>query len=266
MLVKIDEPLRLELEAGSYLVEANTQMLLYAEGQRIYLETAHNIVPDNYRIHVYQPRMDNVQTVIITPQQLKDFIEAARYRASLVDPDAERTAGEKQCFWCLAKPICKEYAARTTEIARRYFDDIDDADLLPGKLNDNYLTDEQVGELIAQWDEITKMGKALQAYAHARLLQGKKIPGQKLVSGRSSYKPNEAALQFILGDKIDLFKEPAMRSKTDIQKQLGRKVFKILAEPWYDKVEGAPTMADSDDRRAEWTPEDYSSDLEDLSE
>jgi len=264
VFVDISAPISLDIENNTLDVEANTQMLLYAEGQRIYLKNVHGIEPSSYRIHVYQPRMDNIECIEITPGQLAAFIMAARYRAGLArTPGAKRTPGDKQCFWCLAKPICKEHAARVNEIAARYFDEIDDADMLPGKLKDEYLTDEQVGELLDQWDEITKMGKALAEYAHARALQGIKIPGQKLAAGRAKYIPDVKALEFVLGDTIDIYKPPAMISKSELQKKLGKKVYTLVAEPFYRRIEGSPTLVPESDRRKEWAPENYKDDFED---
>lgn len=244
-------------------VNGNTQMLMYGEGAREYLYNEYGEVPERYVLHVYQPRMDNIATWEITAEELEDFVAFANTRAAMTRslPD-KYTPGEKQCRWCIAKPICEAYKDYCLNIATSAFDDIGDTDpdQAPGLLKKGVLTDEQVGELLSKWDDITRMGEALKSYAHARALQGIKIPGFKLVDGRSSYAPREAELEFILGDEI--YKEPSILSKTALKKKVGAKRFKLV-ENLYKESKGAPTLASSDDRRKEWQPETYADEFGD---
>lgn len=248
-------------------VEGNLQLVMYAEGARHFLEKEHGIKAKKFVMHIYQPRMDNIASWEIDRTELRNkvaFLKKAALATRQI-PNAYNP-GEKQCQWCIAKPICKAYKNHCLQTAQEAFDDIDpDPDLAKGLLTDGIMSDEQVGDLLSRWGDITRMGEALKEYAHARALQGKKIPGYKLVDGRSSYTPNKATLEFLYGDDNDIYKEPALKSKTEMRKLIGSKVFDADMEELetYKKTTGSPTLAPEDDRRAEWVPDDYASDFDD---
>jgi len=246
-------------------IKNNLQLVMYAEGARAFLKKEHGVDPKIFVMHIYQPRMDNIAHWQITRKELDTkvaFLKKAALATRQI-PNAYNP-GEKQCRWCIAKPICEAYKNHCLQTAQEAFDDIDpDPDMAKGLLTDGIMSDAQVGDLLSRWGDITRMGEAIKEYAHARALQGKKIPGYKLVEGRSSYTPNKGILEFLYGD--DIYKAPALKSKTEMRKLIGGKTFDADMEELdtYKKTTGSPTLAPEDDKRTEWVPDDYASDFED---
>lgn len=96
--------------------ERNTQGMLYALGMIDELEGLDRF--EDVYIHIVQPRIPSFTQYKTTKTELLEWSKYVSERANLaLKGDAPRTAGEKQCLWCLAKKECetlKQYTFNQT--------------------------------------------------------------------------------------------------------------------------------------------------------
>lgn len=88
------------------LAEKNTQGMLYALGMINDIDWVYDF--SDIVIHIVQPRIPSFTNYKTNKKELLEWSKYVSERANLTLSDnAPRTAGEKQCFWCLAKNECK---------------------------------------------------------------------------------------------------------------------------------------------------------------
>ena len=237
-------------------VKWNPQALLYAEGTRQYLYSEHRIKPKYFTVHIFQPRAmhaENIASFQLTNTQLDDWVSNAHVKALETQIDTETfNPGDKQCRWCLAAP-CKARAAQMDAVFADYFDDLDEdiEDVTSAlKRHDFEISDEDLSQWLQKIGTVKSFVAQLEALAYSRAMDRTKIPGFKLVEGRGSYHADVEALEFILGDRV--YKNPEIRSKTDLQKELGSRLFNKLVKPCYKRSPGKPTLVAESDPRRPW--------------
>lgn len=234
-------------------VKNNPQALQYAEGARQWIHDHEGVEIQNFTIHIFQPRAKtgaNINKWHVSRQSLATFVAEANKAARLTDntPDV-RIPGDKQCLWCAAQGECPERAAQVQG-------DIDE--LLPD-LDTATLTSKQLGKRLESFPGITRWMNEVKAMAFRRAMDGEVISEHKLVAGRASYKPDPEKIEFILG--TNAFKDPQLKSKTDIQNMMGRPAFESLLSDCYRRTPGHPTLVGLDDKREAWQPEVDAKDL-----
>ena len=161
--------------------EWNTQGMLYALG--VVWGTK---LKDNDLVHIVivQPRLDHISEWSITVNELLTWARDE------VKPKAEQAwngepifnPGESQCRFCKAKPTCKALAEHSLQTAMDTFTDIRTEEDLKEV---HTLTHEEIGALLPRVNTLVNWAKSLEAHAFNELNEGKKIPGYKLVMGRS---------------------------------------------------------------------------------
>lgn len=197
--------------------EENEQLMLYALGAL----NEFGMVGDFKRVRmvIHQPRLNHISEWTCTVEQLNDFAKVAKecaaeamdiYRG--VQP-AEYNHGEKQCKFCKAKATCP---ALRNEVAATVFKpgvatpdefsalDADKTSLVYA----TEIAEGGYGAEIEEWlsvcmtkvDLIEDWCKAVRAEVERRLLNGKQVPGFKLVEGRKGARAwsNEAEVEAAL--------------------------------------------------------------------
>ena len=108
----------------------NDQLILYALGcwetfGRQYFDGPENI---EVELHIWQPRIPDAGGMWPTTMEwlLKEGEQIVFDAAMTYDPNAPRTAGEKQCMYCKARASCAENAAYRLEMVQLRFTDIDE--------------------------------------------------------------------------------------------------------------------------------------------
>lgn len=229
--------------------EENTQGLLYCLGAYDLLETMAEI--EHVKIHIMQPRLDHIDTWLISVEQLlekgKWFAERAE---EALKPDAKRCPGEKQCQWCKAKADCKELMKYTEEIVGSNFEDLDFKD-------PNALSLEDVRKILDGKSLIEGWLKAVHEKALDMAHSGDKIPGYKLVEGRSlrawtDEHEAEQRLVQVLGTKAYITKiiSPAQAEKA-LSKDEKEMLKDIIIKP-----KGKPSLVPESDKRQEYFSKD----------
>lgn len=244
--------------AGVY-VDAydNSQLRIYGLGA---LDTFGDMLGDTDLIvvTVHQPRMDNVSSEEMHPDELRAWREgvAAPSAAEALHSENPRFGpSEKACRWCPAAGFCR---ARIEKDTLTDFGDIL-AEEEPKPKPPELLTPEEIGKALGRVGSIKAWCAALEAAAlEAAYGQGKQIPGYKVVrSGGQRYiTDHAAAIQTLIDAGWDADKVSNIKAKGigELEKLLGKPTFKELLDPLIDKSSGREALVHEDDKREAITP------------
>lgn len=237
--------------SGVYVsVFENPQLRLYGVGALDYIAEMLGDV-ETVRITVHQPRMNNIATEELHPDELR------AWRDSII-PIAELAMGEEApfgpsdtaCHWCPASGRCE---------AQAWFVFEEDFEQNPDELSP-----ERIAEiipkisLIRSWLSKFEAAALTQAYA-----EGKKIPGYKVVmsGGKRSVVDPKGAETLLLKegythDQIGKTGEFKMNGIGDLEKLLKKEKFKTLLEDTglVRKGEGRPSIVPESDNRPDINP------------
>lgn len=244
----------------------NKQLAIYAESSVQELELIDD-VPDETLVTlcIYQPRDRNnpepVRLWVITRGELREFCTIIGNVANLIlytpdDAPAKvfRADPEKQCRFCPATGICKEYASHVLQVIPQAEADAGKAIVLPDPAS---LTREQRCNVIAMIDGLTMWMEAIKAQEMGELLNGAPPLTFKLVAGKSNRQwADEAAVSKLLGNYLsaeEKYSDPKLISPAQAEKILKGKEtstkFQNKLESLIVKPEGKPTLAPIADKR-----------------
>lgn len=226
--------------------EANPQIMLYALGaldryQLVYGDTIHTV-----RMTIVQPRLGSTSTYTLTVEQLRAWGESIRPTAqeAFVGPGSFNPGD--WCRFCRGKAQCRARADRYTALE-------DFKDIQPSAL-----FDAEIGELLERGKALTQWYKDLEAYASEALLQGKPIPGWKIVAGRSvrTWSDQDAAFEAAKAAGYDeaLLYERTPLTLSAVEKLMGKAAFADTLGSYVIKPPGKPTLAPESDKRPAYTP------------
>ena len=220
--------------------ENNSQMMLYALG----LYNSYGILygAEKVRMTIVQPRIGNISTAEMSTEDLLAWGASIQPIAQKAFEGAgERCAGE-HCLFCKVKTTCRKLADYELEKVQE--------DLEPDDL-----TDVDISDIIMRADSIKKWLTALEEYALSKALNdGIVWPGLKVVEGRRVRKiSDEAAAQTVLinagYEAEDFLKPPALKTITELEKLMGKKVFAETLKDYIIKPQGKPTLVINSDKR-----------------
>lgn len=236
-----------DLKTGRHRVEAkeNKQLMLYALGVYRRLKRRYNITV--VRLVIFQPYAGGAAEWDISVEGLELFAKFAQKRALLALDAYFR--GKKNlkasdfrpsvdgCQWCRFSEQC---AARTKTVNS----------VLAEGLEDDFVLEMTPEQLVVEYEKlpllrqhIDKVEKAMAAALHS----GKKVPGYKLVEGKTgnrAWKDAEKVTE-LYGDKLT---KEVLMTPTEAVKVIPEEELKdfIARKP------GAPCIAKADDKRPEW--------------
>ena len=222
----------------------NPQLMLYALGALTRYDWLYDV--RKVRMHIYQPRIDNVDMCERDAEELYMWGSWVRQRAKLaLKKNAECAAGEYcDSGFCKARPICRAYNDEKQRLA--YLDFKPPAEL----------SDDEIAEVIGKADELAKWAKLVSEYALDRAVNhGTKYPGFKLVEGRScrTYTDEAAVTERLesAGCSESDITVKKLKGITDMEKLLGRKRFAELLDGLIVKPAGKPVLVPETDKRPE---------------
>lgn len=225
--------------------ESNSQMRIYALGCYLALSWAYQI--DAIRMTIFQPRIDNISTAIISPDRLLAWAEyELKPRAALAwEGKGEFNPGEQQCRWCKIAATCRARADYQMELAARDF------------AQPPTLSPEEIADVLTRLPALLSWADQVKEYAlDAALNKGVQFPGFKLVEGRSNRRYNDeaaiaTALQKAGFSESDIYKPRELLGITAMEKLVGKKKFGTLAGAYIVKPEGAPVLVPVSNKRPE---------------
>ena len=218
----------------------NEQMLCYAIGA--YAGAGETYFIENVRMTIIQPRLRHVSSWEITADDLLKWAKGTLAPAAqkAFKGEGEPVPGD-HCRFCKVAAKCKTLATHTLEITK------DPAE--PG-----LMTLDEIAALLPHFATIKSWISNVEDYALAVAMEGDKIPGYKVVEGRSLRKisnPQEAMDRLVMnGIKPSAFLKPAeLKTIGDLEKALTRKGFIAILGDLVVKPEGKPTLVEDSDPR-----------------
>lgn len=222
--------------------EHNPQLMYYALGAYALFDGIDEV--DTVRLSIVQPRMQEEPQTWELP--LADLLTWAR---EVLQPAAELAwKGEGvyhpggHCRFCKAYPSCRAWQKQYGPLAG--FEPYPE----PATLSD-----EELGEWLQKLEGLAAYAKDLEEYAQQALLDGRSLPGWKLVQGRSTRKwtDQDAAFQQMEHDGID---EAMLYTRTPIsltaaEKMIGKKKFAETMSAFITRAPGTPKLAAASDPR-----------------
>lgn len=218
--------------------------MYYALGAYALFDGLENI--DTVRMSIVQPRIQEEPETF--EMLLADLLDWAREVLQPAAGMAWRGEGAfcpgEHCRFCKAHPACRGWQEKYGPLAG--------FEPLPQPAA---LSDEELGEWLQKVEGLAAYARELEDYAQTALLEGRTLPGWKLVQGRSTRKwtDQDAAFRQMEADGID---EAMLYTRTPIsltaaEKMLGKKKFAEVMSAFITRAPGAPKLAkDSDPRPA----------------
>ncbi len=216
--------------------ENNPQMKLYALGA--YLESSFLFSIEKVTMVIVQPRLDNISESTISIDELLAWGESIRPIAQKAyNGEGEFVIGE-HCRFCRAKALCRARAEFNTAIEPK-----------PLEL----LTDEEIGQILTKAQDLKAWVSDLEEYSFKAIMEGKTVPGWKVVEGRSTrqFTNTDEAFDTLkqngIGEAMLYERKPI--TLTNVEKLLGKAKFNELLKDYVTKSEGKPTLVPASDKR-----------------
>jgi hypothetical protein len=218
----------------------NPQLKLYGAGVLDLLDCIVEI--QSIELCIVQPRIDHFDRWEIRAEELLVWLEDIKPIAHDAYKGSATLRAGDHCTFCKVRATCPERAREATSLFEEH-------DVIPG-----LLSFEQIAALLPKLDRIINWAKNIQDFAYVQVRDhGGKIPGYKLVAGRSNRRwTDEARVADVL--KQDGFTDDDIWTKKllgigDAEKLVGKRhrVFELA-----QKAEGKPTLVPESDPRAEW--------------
>lgn len=227
----------------------NPQLRLYGLG-------AVNLFPLSKKVimTIAQPRLLNYDTEELSKEEIIDWaVNWVKPRAEMaIKGEGVFCADEKTCTWCKLRGKCRVRADKQLAQAQQEF--------CVGERNEppspQILTPEQISNILEIGPLFNDWLKDVSAYALGQLVQGVKIPGFKLVEGRSNriITDEEKVKEILLNVGLTenkIMKPAKMQGITELEKLCGKKLFGEICKEYLIKPQGKLTLASNDDRRPE---------------
>lgn len=220
----------------------NPQMGLYALGAYAAYDMIYDF--DKIRMTIVQPRLDSVSTVEI-------YVEELLYWADNVVLPMAAQADAGIGDWDLSEKVLKwsPVAAKLVPRAQENWELIDRYDYQ----EPIYLTDEAIADILDHASDIKKWVESVESYALSQALQGKDVPGYKVVEGRSNRVITDKgkAIDILQDNGFDdeIFKPKELLAMGALEKLIGKTAFADLLAEVIDKPQGKPVLVPESDKR-----------------
>lgn len=224
----------------------NPQMMIYALGAYSAFSFEYNL--STVKMTIVQPRLDNV-SVSETPSSA-----LIAWGKEVLKPKAkeayEGTLGCKTIMsvgkWCQFCKVRKKCKARA-----------DEALALAEQGDPRLLTPEQLPDYLLRAESVKGWCNDIIEYATGLLIEGTHIDGYKLVEGRSVRKiTNPDGLADALSQYVSkdiLYRPLELKTLSDLEKIVGKKIFAEVSGEYIEKPSGKPTLAKATDKRKEYS-------------
>ncbi|UAY70706.1 DUF2800 domain-containing protein [Bacillus paralicheniformis] len=224
--------------------EENTQMMLYALGAINQFEMLYDI--EQIRVSIVQPRLDSVSSYELSIEELMTWAdEYVKQRAEMAWKGKGAFKAGEHCRFCRAKATCAARAEKNLEMAKYDFQ------------KPELLSKEDLGQILLEAEELKRWAKDVQDYALAQAEHhGEKIPGWKLVEGRSNrkYADRETVRNTLLAEGFEpdqILTPREVLGVSALEKSIGKKAFNEILQDLIIKPAGKPTLVPESDKRPE---------------
>lgn len=226
----------------------NPQLRLYGMG-------ALNLFPNTrtVKMTINQPRLESRDTETLDKETLLDwaFNFVAPRAEEAIKGEGTLHANEDACRFCKLRGKCKERADMQLALAQKEFSIVDQKKNLVQNLSVEQISNIlEIAPLFIDWF------KDVQSFALGQLAAGVKIPGYKLVEGRSNrIITDETKVKEILLEvgftEDEIMKPREMLGISKLEALVGKKAFAEICKDYLVKPMGKLTLAPESDRRPE---------------
>lgn len=244
--------------------EENPQMRLYALGALKMFAPVFGDSIKKVSMGICQPRItDDESEDGMTVEELREWGESIKPRAKEAYDGPGTFCPGEHCRFCKGKAQCRARADQNTA-----FEDFKDF-AIEGKAAPELqalspetraviglppmLSDAEIGELLVRAEGLVQWYKDLCEYATQNILNGKEIPGRKVVAGKSNraFKDVEEAFSKVIEAGYDeaLLYERKPITLTGVESLLGKAKFETLLKDCVHKPLGKPTLVPLSDKR-----------------
>ena len=247
----------------------NPQMRLYALGAYRKYHPIYGDTIKSVSMAIVQPRItEDVSEEEISIEELLAWGEELKPIAQMAYNGEGNFNPGSWCKFCKGRGVCKARSENATAL-----EDFKDA-VIAGKLSEDekkviftqkvitgegptILTDEQVADLLARGRDLVDWYNDLCSYALEAILDGKTIPGYKVVAGKSNraWTNEDDAFKAIMESGYDeaLLYERKAKSLSALEKMIGKKDFEAMVGKFITKPMGKPTLTDATDKRPDYS-------------
>lgn len=220
--------------------KGNSQMRLYALGAIEAQEMFWGF--DKVRMTIIQPRIGNVSSEELSVEDLKAWGRVVHQRALLAFEGKGSLVAGDHCRFCRCRTVCRAYADYMTEPLKEAFKP--PAELQP----------DEVADIVLKAKRIKGWLEDIETYALMQALDGRKLPGLKLVAGRSVRKitnPDVAAGRLLeAGYKPEeIYKPQTLQTLTELKKLCGAKKLDTLLDGIVETGKRSPALVPESDKR-----------------
>ena len=225
--------------------DENPQLMLYALGALKLYKPLFGVALKKVAVYIDQPRIGAYDGWACTVDELLAWGESVKPKAQMAFMGfGEYHAGD-WCRFCRANGICKAQAEQQIGA----FDDFSAAVGNPAAL----LSPSEMGEVLKRGETLVSWYETVREKALESLLNGEKIPGYKVVEGRSTrcWTDQDKALDKLQESGVDraLIYDSVPKTLAQLEKMLGTAKFKELVGEFVTKPQGKPTIAPESDSR-----------------
>lgn len=227
----------------------NTQLRLYAYGA---IQTFGNLFGgdfDTVRMVIVQPHAGGVKDWEISQGELLSWAETVVRPAALMAADGrgELTPGTWcESHFCPVRHNCPERAKKMM------------AAVVKRPAVSPMLTDEELGEILKDADDVRKWLSSIEDYAFKKLMAGEDFPGYKLVLGssRRGWVDEDKAAEALKekGVAEAILYERKFITAPKLETALGKKTFAEVADGLWEKKPGNPKLAPMSDKKPAYIP------------
>ena len=225
----------------------NSQLYLYALGAMRVLGHLADI--ETVRIIIFQPRLDHISEVTVAASDLYSWGEG------VIKPGVKKVLGKRprriagdHCRFCKARFDC---SARVALLQKKELEHFRNENEVPGIPSKQLLDEATLARILSIKPVLTQFLADMEESARKRIIEGKEVPGWKLVEGRSirKWKNEDQAVKHL----ASLLKEHEMYTRKLIspaqaEKTLGKTGYNAPA--LVEKPPGKPTLVPEADRRS----------------
>lgn len=259
-------------------VDDNPQLALYATGVLFHLAKHGLRYEDDFEVKltIAQPRAPHaagpIRTTVLTIAQLRDFKNQVKKALDIALGDNPPFGpGSDTCRWCEGAPTCKALAEYNLKVAKLEFADLVESPLtlkqtLP---NVDELSEADLANILKHSKSIEQWLNSVVEKATALLRADKKVPGYKLVYGRSnrawSHESEVLARLEEYGTDIERLYEKKFLSPTKAEKELTDAEWDIVRDLVYKptgkitiapETDGRPAVNPNEAAKDDWSSED----------
>lgn len=205
------------------------------------------------RMTIIQPRLNDISTDFISAKDLNDWaINFVKPQAELAIAGKGKLVAGEHCKFCKLRGKCQERADKQLAQAQAEFENavVENHIMKPADMSPEILA--RVLDIAPHFID---WFKDVQAYAmNAAINEGVKIPGYKIVEGRSTriITDVDAVAEKLMTagfSEDDYLKPRELLGITSLEKNIGKKLFNSLCEQFIIKPAGKPTLVPESDKR-----------------